>query len=134
MQQRDLLQDQIEQLGRTLGKLVAYLLQLQQTGDLHPGLQQARQETKDRTGIDLDALLGRPHADLLAYATAHDLTAGHLDQLADYLGRLARLAAPEERSTYLTTAIHLLEVADERSQTYSFSRVAAKTHLLALLR
>ena len=88
MQHRDLLQDQIDQLVRTLGKLVAYLLQLHQTGDLLPGLDQAKHETKDRSGIELDELLGRPPEALAAYAEAHGLTAGHLDHLAQYLAEL----------------------------------------------
>ena len=133
MQQRDLLKDQIEQLGRVLSKVIAHLLQLQQTSDLPPGLQEAIRETKDKTGIDLDQLLGQDRTTLAAYAEAHQLTAEHLDHLVDYLTQIAELVGPLERHTCLTTALHLLEVADRRSQTYSFSRQATRGHLLTQL-
>ena len=133
MLQRDLLKDQIEQLGRVLGKIVAQLLALKQTGDLHPGLKEATQQAKELTGLDINALLGKDTATLEAYAAAHDLTAAHLDKLAEFLAGLAQHAPAAEESTYLTAALKLLEVADNRSGDYSLTREDAKRSYAARL-
>ena len=133
MLQRDLLKDQIEQLGRVLGKIVARLLALQQTGDLHPDLAQAKQEVKELTGLDIDALLDKDTTDLEAYAAAHDLTADHLDKLGEFLAGLAQHVPAAEESTYLTAALKLLEVADNRSGDYSLTREDAKQSYAARL-
>ena len=126
MLRRDLLKDQIEQLGRIFGKIVSRLLSLPQTGDLHPGVEQAKQEAKERTGLDIDALLNQDTATLEAYATTYELTAEHLDKLAEFLAGLGDLAPPDERADYLTAALRLLEVADTQSGDYSLTREEAK--------
>ncbi len=126
MLQRDLLKDQIEQLGRVLGKIVARLLALQQTDDLYPDVKAAKQEAKELTGLDVGALLGKDTATIEAYATAHDLTADHLEKIAEFLAGLAQHAPAAEQTVYLTTALKLLEVADSRSGDYSLAREDAK--------
>ena len=133
MLQRDLLKDQIEQLGRVLGKIVARLLTLQRTGDLHPGLDEAKQEAEELTGLDIDALLGKDITALEAYAAAHNLTAAHLEKLAEFLAGLAQHAPAAEQSAYLSTALKLLEVADSRSGDYSLTREEAKRSYAARL-
>lgn len=49
MQQRDLLKDQIEQLGRTLGKVIAEFLGLKNQGDTTLALEASHPKFKNST-------------------------------------------------------------------------------------
>lgn len=68
MQQRDLLKDQIEQLGRTLGKVIAEFLGLKNQGDTTFALEQVIQNLKTALNFELD------HLDVIGQVRSLSLT------------------------------------------------------------
>ena len=126
MEKRDLLEKQIEQAGRVLGKLVAAALDTPVTGDLLPGLDARHQQLREQLDIDVD-LLGTLDAETLTvYLTERHLSPEATEQLAAYLLHTGHPA-------YLPTALTLLDVVDARTGDYSFSRAELRTRILRRL-
>jgi len=84
MQQRDIIKDEIERLGRVLGKLVAMLLELE-SGGASP--QMAREVAEDKfrneLELDLDELLELNLSNLKAKLDELHFQPPHVDQLGD---------------------------------------------------
>ena len=124
MQQRDIIKDEIERLGRVLGKLVAMLLELE-SGGASP--QMAREVAEDKfrneLELDLDELLELNLSNLKAKLDELHFQPPHVDQLGDFLSALAhREENPELRERFFRRALMLYDLAGERSGTYSMAR------------
>lgn len=66
MEQRDVLKDEIEQLGRVIGKLISDFLALDQTGDLQQSITQSQRQLKEK-GLDVDKLIACADTELAAF-------------------------------------------------------------------
>jgi|GEM_PF-3451930 len=124
MQQRDFIKDEIERLGRVLGKLVTMMLGTE-GDDLNPQqrILVAVKNLKEEIGLDPEELMRLSRAELITRLDELNLEPGHLDQLARFL---TSWATAEEDSTVKTTlyqrALLLYDLAGERSGIYSLTR------------
>ncbi len=85
MQQRDIIQDQIEQLGRALGKLIANFLGVKSEGNLSVAIQITDTDMLSGLDIDVDRLVQLEANELTEYLESKHLTDLNLDQLSNYI-------------------------------------------------
>ncbi len=136
MEQRDYLKDQVEEMGRVLGKVLADFLGLKNTGKVTEGIKLANQAFKSQLDIEPNLLLSLTKEELKQYCLARKLNATHLDHLSNYLqevGEFNRNTDNEYGMKCLTTALLLLTLSDELSNSLSFERIERKNHLSTLL-
>ncbi len=132
MEQRDLLQDQIEQLGKVLAKIMADFLRLKANGNAAVGIETSNELMKGQLDINIDQLITLDKSELQEYLNQRKLTESHLEMLSDYLKEIGiekkkRNQALAEQ--YFNKAIELLTIADETSKTLSFERMNKKSEI-----
>lgn len=135
MEQRDLLKDQIEQLGKVLAKLLAGFLGLKEEGKASQGIAVINEQMKGKLDLDILLIARLGKAELKTYLQDRQLRGEHIETLSDYfkeMGLSAVNTAPSESKIWLQKAIDLLDVADEVSGTLSFERIQRKAKMKQL--
>ena len=136
MEQRDLLKDQIEQLGRVLGKMLADFLGLKSESQISEAIEITNQRLQDELDIDVDKLTTLNKTELMDYLLDRKLKAEHLEILSEYMKEIgieALKANKDNARIWLGKAIELIDIADETSRTMSFDRMNEKTRIENLL-
>jgi len=132
METRDLVKDQIEQLGRVLGKIIADFLGLKSKGEVTQAIEISKKQLKNELDIDIDKLIGLPKNDLKKYLIDHKLAGEHVELIAYYLINITEsniLTGKQETKKYLEKVLVLYDIADELSQTISFDRINKKSKI-----
>lgn len=136
MERRDLIQDEIEQLGRVLGKIVATFLGMKSQGNVQAGIETAEQQLQSHLDLDVNKLLQLDGDDLIDYLQDLRFTADHLEDLSTYLlesGQDQLADCDPEAVLRVQKAMELLDIADELSKTASLERMAKKSMIKELL-
>jgi hypothetical protein len=126
MERRDLIKDQIEQLGRVLGQILVNFLGRKGSGNVEDGVEIANEALKSQLDIDITEILKLTGEPLNQYFIRRSFNGEHIEQLADYL-------AATQKTAMITKAVELLDVADQVSNTYSFERINKKNNWLGIL-
>ena len=132
MQKRDLIKDQIEQLGRVLGKALATLLELKPSGKVEEGIGITSKQLKSELDIDLEKIVALSKGELEQYLRSRNIAAGHFEILARYFNEIGKEKLSTDESTartYLMKALELLDLEDTASQNFSFDRLNLKTKI-----
>ena len=137
MEHRDLIKDQIEQLGKILGKIFSNFMGLKTEGNITAGMEIAEQNFKEELDLDIEIILGQENKNLSNYLTTKGLTPKHFDQLSDYLFECGNyfigIDNNKARKT-LDKALELMNLADEESKMYSFERKQKGENIRGLIR
>ncbi|MCG8576837.1 MAG: hypothetical protein MI810_18295 [Flavobacteriales bacterium] len=137
MEQRDLIKDQIEQLGKVLAKMLSDFLGLKSEGKLSEGIESTNYRLQTELDIDIHQLLNFTKEELKNFFANRQHTPEHLETLSDYLKEagIAELELNEggKSKMYFQKAIELLEIANENSQTMSFERMTKQAEIEKLL-
>ena len=126
MQQRDLIQDQIEQLGKVLGKGIAKILGLDGDQDILKILEEVQTELAAEVDIDLKKLVGLSQVEyelaLEEKLKAHEKP---LNKLGELLLLMGKGCAPEGelKQLYLEKALWTYTYLDSISSIYSIERL-----------
>ena len=125
MHQRDLLKEQIEQLGRVLAKVLADFIGWKNQGDVSIAIQQVQQVVQEELDIDLSELVQFDEDAFLDWIKGR----GHLQEKAlEHLGYLcfeigkSRHSATGPKKPYLEKALLLLQYVQTNSTTYCLER------------
>ncbi len=116
-----------------MAKVLAGFLGLKASGSVAQGMAVANQRLQHEFGIEYSRLPLLSQAALEAYLTERNLTAAQAETLSEYMKEIALTTTGNEARTHLTTALHLLSVADTLSGTLSFDRIDRKSKLEAML-
>ena len=136
MEQRDLLKDQIEQLGKVLAKILSDFPGLKSSNNVAQGIEISNERLQNEANINIDKLITLHKAELAEYVKNRKLTEDHLETLSEYLKEAGKAIAESnknEAQSYLEKAIELLDIADETSKTMSFDRVNKKNKIKTVL-
>lgn len=137
MEHRDLIKDQIEQLGKVLARIMAGFLGFKAEGRVSEGIEASNKQLNSELDIDMEKILLLDKQELKAYIKERKLTAGHLEILSDYLIEIGENEIKNNKhkaKINLMKAIELLEISDEISKTMSFMRVTCKEKIESLLK
>lgn len=136
MEQRDIIKDQIEQLGKALGKLISKFLDLKTMGEVNDAIQITNNHLKEEIEIDVEALLDLNKEDLKVFVVQKHFGEKSLETLSDYFRAIGenKKDLPSVAKTYFVKAIVLLELSDEVSEMFSFDRMEKRKELEALIK
>ncbi|MEM9299446.1 MAG: hypothetical protein AAGA64_13805 [Bacteroidota bacterium] len=85
MGQRDLLRDQIEQIGKVLATLLSDFLGLKSKGEALHGIEITNQRLQEQLNIQIEKLVTLTKTELKEYLKTRKLTAERLEILSDYV-------------------------------------------------
>ena len=123
MIQRDLLQQQIEQLGRAIGKIITGFLGLKSQGKVALGFEIANEQFNKELDLDIDKLLGMDKVVLSDYLKERQFTDVHLVQIVDYVEVLGEHQSDNAGKTNaFNTSLNLLAIANDKSEVYDMNR------------
>jgi hypothetical protein len=132
MEQRDLLKDQIEQLGKVLANILSDLLGLKSKGQTSQGIEATNQRLQGELDIDIEKITTLTKKELKDYLKNRHLRAEHLEILSECLKEIGKGKIEENKKgakMKLEKAIELLDIADEISKTMSFDRINKKKEI-----
>ena len=136
MQQRDIIMDQIEQLGNVLAKIVADFLKLKSSGQFSIGMNTAQQQLKNELDINLDELLQLNEQELRNYLISRSFNSKSTELLSLYLEEIGLTELPNnetEALNYLAKTLSLIRTTNELSKTYSLELKNRENKLITIL-
>lgn len=123
MEQRDFLKDQIDQLGKILGEVLAQFIGLKTHGNISEAVAITNQALKSKLDIDVNKLSTLSVDELEAQIASKHMTDHHLDQLSEYCLEIITYTDDQKQSDRLVLlAKHLLDIADTISQEMNINR------------
>jgi len=135
MQQRDFIKDEIERLGRVLGKLVTMMLDIEGGTISSSQLRQIGEDQfRGELGFDVNEILELVRVDLISRLEELNFQPPHLEQLGDFLAILGRREEDHEvQRLIFRRALLLYDLAGESSGTYSMTRADKEAAIWAEL-
>ena len=134
MERRDLLKDEIEQLGKVLAQILSTFLSLKSKGNIAQAMETSSLQLKSELDLDMEHILSLSKEELTDYFKNRKLTAEHIESLADLLQERGAIEPQEELvQLYFQKTIELLNIADEVSNTLSFDRMNKRNEISRLL-
>ncbi|MES2811763.1 MAG: hypothetical protein V4670_04765 [Bacteroidota bacterium] len=135
MERRDLIEDQIEQLGTFLRNLVSSFLKLKSTKTELEVINYVSDKFKEEFNLDLNQFISFSEEELKHFITEYKLTDNHLETLSNlmlemYSNQGNNVALSKQ---YLIRGIELLDLADKISITFSLNRANKKSQLKDIL-
>ena len=136
MERRDLIRDQIEQLGRVFGAILARFLGTKAAGNVTEGIAIANESLQSQLDLDVNLILTLNPPELQDYLAERKLSSAHLETLADYFLAWAdstTSANPEKARTLYQTVLRLYDIIDAWSDLYSLERFDKEKRIRDLL-
>jgi hypothetical protein len=137
MQHRDLLKDQIEQLGKVISGILADFIGMKTRGETAQGILNLSQQFKEKLDLELDNLVSFSQIELIDYVESRQLFPNQLETIADCLKEMgsANLDVKETLArTQLERALVLLDYVDEKTKTLSLDRNDKKKEIERILK
>ena len=137
MVQRDIIKDEIEQLGKVLGKIISDFLNLKSTGKITQAIVLSTKQLKGQLDLNIDKLLALSKKELKEYLFEKKIPFDHFEVLAEYLYEMGVCQTSTDEfiaKSYLKKSLELLELMDDLSATLSFDRMNRKSTITNLLR
>ena len=135
MEKRDLILDQIEQLGYFLRKMFAAFLDKNSIGNSTEALDLVTNEFKSELDFDLPLFVDLSNEQMKNYLLNFKFNEEHLENLSELLKEMSSSKSfdKETSDNYLKKALELLDFADEKSNSFSFERNNRKNQIKILL-
>jgi hypothetical protein len=126
MEQRDLIKDQIEQLGKVLGKILAEFFGMKSNGKIEEGIEVSNENFAEKLDLEIEKLLNLSIEESSIYLSELKLNAEHIDLVTDYLIEMAKYKLESDKSEakkVLLKILQMFEISDNISQTVPFDRM-----------
>ena len=135
MVRRDIIKDEIERLGKAIGRIIADLFGLTSTGNVEEGIEVTQEQFQNELDIDVNQLIQMPKEKLPDFFNERNFIPEHIELMADYFfsvgEHLLTLDSTKANDT-LQRSLDLYELADHISNAASFERMD-KTSLIEKL-
>jgi hypothetical protein len=135
MIQDDYFLKQIDILGRTLGKILANLLNLKSQGEIIEVIEITAQSLKSELDLDLNELLNISNTNLIKFL--HDdkkFNADHLEKIAEILFELGSLINNDIKINVLEKSLTIYDYLNNKSLTYSHDRIRKVEKIRTILK
>jgi len=126
MLQRDVVKDQIEQLGKVLAQITSKFMDINSAGFIVEAIEETSNSLEGELDLNLTELLSMDESSLSLLFKNQIWTDNQLDQLAELLiliGSELKESGRDGGETYYSTAINMLYIANDYSETFSLSRM-----------
>jgi nitrate reductase NapAB chaperone NapD len=136
MEKRDLILDQIEQMGFFLRKLLADFVTNKLRNNEINTSDLVTNELKNELDFDLKLFLSLANEEIKKNILTFKFTEEHLESFSKLLVKMSALETNEKLETieYLSKALKVLDIADDISSTFSFERNSKKNQIKELLK
>ncbi len=131
MQQRDLIKDQIEQLGKVLSEILSSFFRLKTEGNAKEAIQITTNKFLIKLSISIEELADLNDEELANELLSKNLADTHLDQVATYIFERGICEQEQEKSPlkWFATAKKVIALAEEKSDTITFGRMELKAKI-----
>ena len=136
MERRDLIKDQIEQLGKVLGTIIAGFFGLKSQGKVEQGIEITNEKFKEEMDIDINKILRIEYSDLSIYLSNLKLSPEQFEKLIDYIIEIGEYTLNTDKKKGINILERVLEmytILDVKSNTYSFTRIKKEKRIKDLL-
>ena len=135
MIQDDYFLKQIDILGRTLGKMLANLLNLKSQGEIIEVIEITAQSLKSELDLDLNELLNISNTNLIKFLQDHKkFNADHLEKIAEILFELGSLINNDIKINVLEKSLTIYDYLNHKSLTYSYDRIRKVEKIRTILK
>ena len=135
MIQDDYFLKQIDILGRTLGKILANLLNLKSQGEIIEVIEITAQSLKSELDLDLNELLNISNTNLIIFLHDHKkFNADHLEKIAEILFELGSLINNDIKINILEKSLTIYDYLNHKSLTYSHDRIRKVEKIRTILK
>ncbi len=129
MVQRDIIKDQIDQLGKALGKVLVEFLGLKSRGGVLQGIEYANEALQSEVDLNIKELLEYDVEKLHTYLSSRQFNQEALESLAQYLEELGEYHLtfhPDRSFQQYQQAWNVYDYLDSISTVYSMDRQSKK--------
>ena len=135
MIQDDYFLKQIDLLGRTLGKILANLLNLKSQGEIIEVIEITAQSLKSELDLDLNELLNISNNNLIKFLPDDKkFNADHLEKIAEILFELGSLINNDIKINVLEKSLTIYDYLNHKSLTYSYDRIRKVEKIRTILK
>ena len=125
MEHRDLIKDQIEQMGKAIANVLSNYFGLKNQGRVSEGIEVSNEALKTKLDIDVDMILSLTGQNLIDYLSLKKLTSDHTEKLADYFIEVGMYLKDLEKGSAVRIfqrALELISIVNMNTTTYSIER------------
>ncbi len=135
MEKRDLILDQIEQLGYFLRKMFAVFFDSNFKGNSREALDLITNEFKSELDFDLPLFISLSEDEMKNYLLNFNFNEQHLENLSELMKEMSLSKTLDKKTSnqYLKKALELLDLADEQSNSFSYERNIKKSQIQNIL-
>lgn len=124
MIQDDYFLKQIDILGRTLGKILANLLNLKSQGEIIEVIEITAQSLKSELDLNLNELLNTSNTNLIKFLQDDKkFNSDHLEKIAEILFELGSVVNNDIKINVLEKSLTIYDYLNHKSLTYSHNRL-----------
>jgi len=135
MIQDDYFLKQIDILGRTLGKILANLLNLKSQGEIIEVIEITAQSLKSELDLNLNELLNTSNTNLIKFLQDDKkFNADHLEKIAEILFELGSLINNDIKINVLEKSLTIYDYLNNKSLTYSHDRIRKVEKIRTILK
>ncbi len=137
MERRDVFKDEIERLGRALGKIISEFFNQKNSGKVDFGIAITNQQLKTQLDIDISKLMLLDTDELAPFLTEKKLTPEHIESLVDYIIEVADHASHQNADQAIRLyerALGMYAIATRLSKIYPFDRINKEHHVKGKLK
>ena len=136
MEQRDLIKDQTDQLGKVLAKILSNFLGFNNDIDPSNRIEKTNHDFQNELDIDIEKVQQLSKDDLKSYLSLRLKSSENIEYLAEYFIELGkkRIGFNKNKSqNHFEKALQLIAIANELSNTISLDRINKKIEILGLM-
>jgi hypothetical protein len=135
MIQDDYFLKQIDILGRTLGKILANLLNLKSQGEIIEVIEITAQSLKSELDLNLNELLNTSNTNLIKFLQDDKkFNSDHLEKIAEILFELGSLINNDIKINVLEKSLTIYDYLNNKSLTYSHDRIRKVEKIRTILK
>jgi hypothetical protein len=135
MIQDDYFLKQIDILGRTLGKILANLLNLKSQGEIIEVIEITAQSLKSELDLNLNELLNTSNTNLIKFLQDDKkFNSDHLEKIAEILFELGSVVNNDIKINVLEKSLTIYDYLNHKSLTYSHDRIRKVEKIRTILK
>jgi len=136
MEQRDIIMDEIERLGKAISKILSGILGAK--GDLKTSklVSIANENFKAQVDLDIEKLVNLSKEELFDFIQSKNFVASHLQLICEYLKEAGIIKMGNDKKLalkYFQRALELYGVIEEFTKTFSFEVLTKKEDISQLI-
>ena len=136
MLQRDIIKDQIEQLGRVLAKVMGKFFGFKDAGNVQEGITVSKEELIAELDFDVEAVVKLTDEELRQFLVDRLYSAGQIDVFGDYFFEIAMSDLndnPKRALPYFEKSLDFYQIAGRCTDVYSLERATKVTRINSML-